>query len=276
MKMTNIILTACLGGGFLLWCAGCPSKPSEEPPKPQAEAGASAQNAVNENKNGEDAEKAQREELNKKLHAAAKAGDVAQVKSLIAQGASGGAVLATEAMSGQQKAVSTLIEAGVDVNSRLLNNMTPLMLAKSDAIPVLIQAGADVNAQDAAGCTPLRSAVTYAVKASLLSELEKPEMIREKPEMIREKPEEELEALKRLQMLIQAGANVNVADSKGGTPLMEACREGIGMADVVRALIEAGADVNAKDNDGKTALDMAKTDEIKGLLKAVGQSRGGS
>ncbi len=264
MKTTNILLTACLAGG--LGSAGCRSKPSEEPPKPQAEAGASAQNAVNANQNAEDAGEAQR----KKLHAAAKAGDVAQVKSLIAQGASGGAVLGTEAMDGHQKAVSTLIEAGVDVNSRLLNKMTPLMLARSDAIPALIQAGADVNAQDAAGCTPLQSAVIYAVQASLLSEVENHARKREKPEMIREKPEEELEALKRLQMLIQAGADVNLADSKGLTPLMEASRGG--MADVVRALIEAKADVNAKDKDGKTALDVAveagHADVVKALTAA--------
>lgn len=38
----------------------------------------------------------------------------------------------------------------------------------------------------------------------------------------------------------------------------------------VKALLAAKADVNAKDKDGKTAADVAKTDEIKELLKAAG------
>ena len=40
--------------------------------------------------------------------------------------------------------------------------------------------------------------------------------------------------------------------------------------DAVRLLLAAKADVNARDKDGKTALDVARTDEIKELLKAAG------
>ena len=39
-------------------------------------------------------------------------------------------------------------------------------------------------------------------------------------------------------------------------------------------LLAAGADVNARDSEGKTALDGAKTDEIKGILKKAGAKQG--
>ena len=68
--------------------------------------------------------------------------------------------------------------------------------------------------------------------------------------------------------LIARGAGVNDRNDKGYTALMLAVQKD--HLDAAKALIAAGADVNAKDNEGKTALDMAKTDEIKELLKAAG------
>ena len=55
-----------------------------------------------------------------------------------------------------------------------------------------------------------------------------------------------------MHLLLQAGANVNVANVNGQTPLMAAARNGhIG---AVRLLLEAGADVNAANAKGQTAL----------------------
>ena len=39
---------------------------------------------------------------------------------------------------------------------------------------------------------------------------------------------------------------------------------------IVKFLIENGADINIKNNDGKTALDLAKTEEIKKVLRKAG------
>ena len=55
-----------------------------------------------------------------------------------------------------------------------------------------------------------------------------------------------------LESFIKAGADPDVADSRGRTPLMEAVRFDNPVA--VRQLIDAGADVNAQDEDGYTAL----------------------
>ena len=70
--------------------------------------------------------------------------------------------------------------------------------------------------------------------------------------------------------LIQAGADVNVYDSEGETPLMYAASSN--SIDVVRVLIEAGANVNDRADDERTALIIAAqeghTDMVELLIQA--------
>ena len=67
--------------------------------------------------------------------------------------------------------------------------------------------------------------------------------------------------------LIAHGADVNVADANGRTPLMMAAMQG--WADVVRELLAAHAAVNARDREGRVALDYAD-EETSALLKQAG------
>lgn len=71
--------------------------------------------------------------------------------------------------------------------------------------------------------------------------------------------------------LAAPGADVNVRDENGATPLIEAARGG--HDDVVQALLVARADVKVKDNQGKTALIYASEgghNEIVKLLRQAG------
>jgi hypothetical protein len=74
-----------------------------------------------------------------------------------------------------------------------------------------------------------------------------------------------------LQLLLDHGADINVQEKRGRTPLHVA--SGFGALEVVRLLLEHGADVEQKDNEGKTALQVAagtRRDEIVELLREHG------
>lgn len=61
--------------------------------------------------------------------------------------------------------------------------------------------------------------------------------------------------LQLLRLLINRGADVNVADDGGWTPLMLAVRGGKLAA--MQALLDAGADAEARNRQGHTALHLA-------------------
>jgi ankyrin repeat protein len=71
-----------------------------------------------------------------------------------------------------------------------------------------------------------------------------------------------------VKLLISRGANVNLANSVGNTPLMLAAR--MGLADVVRLLLDAGADLYQEDTAGESVVDHAKrgvfSDEVSHAL----------
>lgn len=60
--------------------------------------------------------------------------------------------------------------------------------------------------------------------------------------------------------LLQNGANPNIQDDTGRTPIMYAMLNG--NADVMETLIKNGADLTIKDNNGLTAADYIKTTDV--------------
>jgi ankyrin repeat protein len=66
--------------------------------------------------------------------------------------------------------------------------------------------------------------------------------------------------------LIRAGANVQVLDQIGHTPLMKAVTTDHHALTKVEALLQAGAKPNIKDATGRTALDMAGMEDVIILL----------
>jgi len=70
-----------------------------------------------------------------------------------------------------------------------------------------------------------------------------------------------------VKILLDRGADINLADTDGSTPLIEASK--LGHLDVVKLLLSRGANVNLKDKDNETALSYAVQNdlqEIKELL----------
>ena len=75
-----------------------------------------------------------------------------------------------------------------------------------------------------------------------------------------------------LEDLLSKGANPNLKDNRGRTPLHHAAFHGY--ADNVEALLAAGADPNARDNDGWTPLNAGNSGRndrtVSGILRAAG------
>ena len=74
-----------------------------------------------------------------------------------------------------------------------------------------------------------------------------------------------------LRLLLEHGADINVQNQIGWTPLLMASFNGA--LEVVRLFLENGADVEAKTNDGKTALQVAAEEgheEVVELLREQG------
>ncbi len=70
-----------------------------------------------------------------------------------------------------------------------------------------------------------------------------------------------------IQILLKAGADINLGDGNGETPLMKASRSN--KTRTVKLLLESGADVHLSDYTGRTAMDIAKATRSKRVIKLL-------
>jgi ankyrin repeat protein len=70
-----------------------------------------------------------------------------------------------------------------------------------------------------------------------------------------------------VQMLIGAGADVNVQNDNGHTPLHVAAFIHMGKTEIARMLIDAGARKDIQDKEGRIPYDLAGTKELKIMLQ---------
>ena len=68
-------------------------------------------------------------------------------------------------------------------------------------------------------------------------------------------------------VLLENGADPNMKNGKGETPLMAAAVRG--NEDIVKLLLEKGADAKARDNDGETAVDKARRKHHSEIVKLL-------
>ena len=71
--------------------------------------------------------------------------------------------------------------------------------------------------------------------------------------------------------LLEQGADINLADNDGWTPLYVACRNN--SKDVAKLLIEHKADIGCKNKNGKTALDIANEDGYSEIAEIIEQEQ---
>ncbi len=150
------------------------------------------------------------------------------------------AALIRAAMEGHSSTIELLVREGADVNARLSDGWTPLMLAiwngHAMAVETLIKLGAYLEAKGGNGWTPLMVAAWNGY-------------------------------MEIVQTLVEHGADVNTHDVSDKTVLMWAAQKG--STDIVQFLLNHGADINIKNDKGLTARGYALREGHKDVAKLI-------
>ena len=193
-------------------------------------------------------------DLNQRLLAAVSSGNLASVKTLIAQGAN--VNKSQEDFSDRTPIMEAAFNAGG-------HNMTPI-------VRILLKHGADVNAQDKNGLTPLMLVTNIASAHLLLAK--KPHLnLRDdhRRTALLWAISHEVPAL--VKAFLDQGANANEMDKVGQTALISAANAKNG-AQIIPLLLAKGAPVDRQDANGDTALIFAAnehlTANVRSLLRA--------
>lgn len=162
-----------------------------------------------------------------------------------------------------------LKESGIDINFKVKNGGTLLHYAKSkEAVEILISAGIDFTLQDNDGLTAFaknfervyiktyEDILTAMLKVGV--DINAPAYFDEAPVIKISNNATTLSAnIEQLQFLSKNGADLNIKNSQGYTPLMLAVIKN--NVDMVRALLDAGVDTSITDNKGRTAKEIGQS-----------------
>lgn len=148
----------------------------------------------------------------------------------------------------------------------------------------LLDQGLTPNPDNPAGNTPLQAAASHgniAITRLLLARKARPDAasirggeVKHGPIQLRQLTPLMLAAAygspELLNLLLDAGANINAKDCRGMTPLMLSVASETQRADVVKLLLKRGADPSVKSLAGETALDWARKFNNPQVLAALG------
>ncbi|CAM9682229.1 unnamed protein product, partial [Hapterophycus canaliculatus] len=178
--------------------------------------------------------------------------------------------------NGHLAALEELLKAGADPNVRYgkSNKHSPLQLGRRDVamMTALIKHGADVEAVDKLGYTALHWTATDGVAGVVDALLEAGANLEAPSSAVRLCGGYSFKGITPLHLaafwrkfeamasLLHKGANVNVKDHEGLTPLHVVCKSSVQVhsAEVADFLLRRGADETVSDKDGQLALDIVE------------------
>lgn len=179
--------------------------------------------------------------------------------------------LSNAAFFGRDKVFEALLAAGASVTTRTETGRTLLHFAHSeDAARALIRAGAPIDTPDKRGILPLHIAVCSCkegIVEALISAGAKPDAAMNDGNTSLHLVQDSSTA----EVLVKAGASVNLVDLKGQTPLHTAVAKG--RFYVSEVLLAAGASLEVKDKRRMTPMAYALFDEAEGASVGLCSTR---
>lgn len=175
-----------------------------------------------------------------------------------------GEALVWAARQNSEKLVQLLLDEGVDVNSRHVQEHEDSACHSAaqdgfcDMLVLLHKAGADMSAKNVFGETPLHHAVFgkhLEVIRLLITTLGAPVTCGDREGWTPLHHAARQNTCEVLQLLHELGTDMNQRDDEGSSALHHACQ--CGAFDAVRALIAMGANIEWTTGDGATALHTA-------------------
>jgi ankyrin repeat protein len=170
-------------------------------------------------------------------------------------------------LKADEKAALEFAREGWKVDVRNSESQTYLHLFAEDSdskiqaqrIQLLIKCGADVNAKDNQGTTPLSQAMSFhrpKIAKILLDNGADPHDFHLFVMIMNDRYQRGFKAAQEeLDLLLNAGANIDEPDPHGNTPLHHAVLELL--PDMIQLYLDRGANVNATNHKGQTPLDIA-------------------